>query len=592
MKPILLERTVDLASARGAVWKILRDTERINRAAGSNALTVKPVESGAVRFLVETTNTGFSLVYDEPPYQWTEGEFLDFERRNHGSPVRLIRVRYTLSDHQGGTRIHARFVLTPRWFFAAPIVWMVGRASINAVCRYFATFDDILRGRAALPSHVTYVDRDRAEKLAAPLRDRIGADVVDRLVTHLTTCSDPEAQAMRPFELASSWGRPDVEVLRACLAATREGLLELRWSMLCPSCGQASETLASLRQLTPEGHCHACDLRYGIELDKAVEAVFRPHPSVRTIDVKPLCVAGPMLTPHVVAQGYTEAGGAVELVAPAPGRYRAFARGGARAEVNVFAGGPDAATLTVDGVAMSPSDVTLAPGGKLTVRFADGGSSHAKLERLEWSFRAATAHRVSMIPEFRALFGSEALREGLAMRVTRTTILFSDLCGSTALYGKVGDAAAFGVVTDCLAYGRKHVEDEGGVVIKTMGDAVMAAFPEPASAVRAGAAMIREWSELQKTNALLEHLDLKVGLFGGACTVVAANGVLDYFGQTVNSAARVQHLAGPREVLVPAEIAGEVEAPAGTRYGEAFGARVKGIEEELVLRKLTLDPPA
>ena len=86
-----------------------------------------------------------------------------------------------------------------------------------------------------------------------------------------------------------------------------------------------------------------------------------------------------------------------------------------------------------------------------------------------------------MIPEFRALFGSEALREGLALRVARTTILFSDLCGSTALYSKVGDAAAFGVVTDCLTYGRAIVERHGGVVIKTMGDAVMAAFPDPAA---------------------------------------------------------------------------------------------------------------
>jgi len=588
MRPFVFERTVDLASPRTEVWMLLRDTDRINRAGGSNPLTVRPVDDGPVRFVVETTNTGFSLVYDEPPYQWTEGERLELERRNHGGPVQHMRVTYELSDHAGGTRIRARFVLTPRWFFAAPIVWLVGRGTLAAVCRYFATFDDVLRGRAALPAQATFVDRHRAEKLAGPLRAKFGSPLVDLLVGYVASSSDVEAQAMRPFDLAAQWKQDDVEVLRLCLASTREGLLELRWSMLCPSCGQASETITTLRDLSPEGHCHACDLRYGVELDKAVEAVFRPHPSIRTIDPRPLCVAGPMLTPHVVAQGFTEAGGSVALVAPAAGRYRAFARGGARGSVNVFEGGPEVAEVIVDGAALSPKDVSVRPGGEVRVGFADGGASHAKLERLDWSFRAATAHRVSMIPEFRALFGSEALREGLAMRVTRTTILFSDLCGSTALYAKVGDAAAFGVVSDCLDYGRKHVERQGGVVIKTMGDAVMAAFPEPASAVRAGAAMLTGWAALQRGKQLMSELDLKVGLFGGACTVIAANGTLDYFGQTVNSAARVQHLAGPGEMLVPQDIAAEVEVPEGVRYGESFGARVKGIQEELALRRVTL----
>lgn len=589
MSAVVFERHIPLRAGRAAVWPLLRDTERLNQAIGSGRLEVEKVDGEPALFRMRTRSGGFPLVYDERPFDWVEGEHLAFERVHHGTPVERIRVRYALADRDGGTELHARWEIVPRWAIARPLAWLVARPQFRRLIRYFETFDAAVHDRAALPLPAPPFDRGRAEVVAEGLRARFDPALIGRLVDHLGSCSDLEAQAVRPFELARAWGVAGDEVLKLCLAATKDGLLELRWAVLCPSCRQASETLPSLRDLRgDEAHCHVCDIHFGLELDRAVEAVFEPHRALRSVDRRPLCVAGPMLTPHVVAQASADSGGLVLAVPREVGRYRVFARGGAAATVDVAAGAPDHAELAIDGSEATPRALTVAPGASVEVRFADAAPRHAKLERTLWSFRAATAHHVSMIPEFRALFGSEALREGLALRVARTTILFSDLCGSTALYSRVGDAAAFGVVTDCLTYGRALVERHRGVVIKTMGDAVMAAFPDPASAVAAGAAMIAGWDELRARGELLRELDLKVGVFGGPCTVVSANGALDYFGQTVNSAARVQHLAGPRELVVPEAIASEVEAPAGTRYGEPFGARVKGIDDELVLRRCTV----
>src|SRR5579862_816002 len=97
--------------------------------------------------------------------------------------------------------------------------------------------------------------------------------------------------------------------------------------------------------------------------------------------------------------------------------------------------------------------------------------------------------------EFRRLFGAEALRPGLALRIGQVAILFSDICGSTALYARVGDAAAFGLVIDCIAYGTAIVERHRGTVVKTIGDALMAAFIDPKDAAAAGAEMIVQWPE-------------------------------------------------------------------------------------------------
>src|SRR5262249_45548259 len=78
---------------------------------------------------------------------------------------------------------------------------------------------------------------------------------------------------------------------------------------------------------------------------------------------------------------------------------------------------------------------------------------------------------------------------------------------------------------------------------------------------------------------------LKLGFFAGACYVVTANGVLDYFGQTVNVASRLQHLAASGEIIMLEEAyaALDAELQASVVVRERFEARVKGVESPLAL---------
>jgi adenylate cyclase len=358
--------------------------------------------------------------------------------------------------------------------------------------------------------------------------------------------------------------------------------LELRWGLVCPSCRTTSQVLPSLRDLGERSHCHACDLRYDTDLDRAVEAQFFPHPLVRVVTEEPYCIGGPALTPHVVAQLPLEANAKGVLGAPADeGRVQLFVRGGATALVEVMAGAPQAVDVTLEHDQVTPAALTVAPGGKLRVDNRSGEGRHAQLQRMGWLSDAATAHHVATLPEFRRLFGAEALKPGLALKVAQVAILFSDICGSTALYSRVGDASAFGLVVDCIAYGTRIVEDHGGTLVKTIGDALMAAFVDAGQAAAAGAEMIARWAEFARPRPLAENVDLKVGAFAGPCTIVKANQTLDYFGQTVNAAARIQHLAGPRELVLSADLAALLGQHASVEAVEAFAAQVKGIDEPL-----------
>jgi class 3 adenylate cyclase len=117
--------------------------------------------------------------------------------------------------------------------------------------------------------------------------------------------------------------------------------------------------------------------------------------------------------------------------------------------------------------------------------------------------------------------------------------------------------------------------------VKTIGDALMAAFIDPNDAAAAGAEMIAKWSDFARGNALAATIELKVGAYAGPCTIVKANDVLDYFGQTVNAAARIQHLAGPRELVLSAALAERLTEDSGVERIEGFAAKVKGIDEPL-----------
>jgi class 3 adenylate cyclase len=163
------------------------------------------------------------------------------------------------------------------------------------------------------------------------------------------------------------------------------------------------------------------------------------------------------------------------------------------------------------------------------------------------------------------------LRPGENISVGTLTVVFTDLRGSTALYREIGDAPAFGRVLDHFAVIRAEVEWAGGAVVKTMGDAVLAVFQSPASAVGA----------MQKAQCSLQDagLSLKVGIHSGPCIAVTLNGRLDYFGTTMNLGARLAGLSDGSDILVTQGVLDDPEVQAMSYSTQAVAAELKGLDE-------------
>jgi class 3 adenylate cyclase len=121
-----------------------------------------------------------------------------------------------------------------------------------------------------------------------------------------------------------------------------------------------------------------------------------------------------------------------------------------------------------------------------------------------------------------------------------------------------------------------------GAVTKTIGDAVMAAFLTPADAIQAALDMRETVEQLNRDRPQRDFI-LKIGLHKGAAIAVTLNERLDYFGQTVNVAARVEGLAGGDEICLTDEVyrASGVEALLAPFAPKRVDAALRGINQTM-----------
>src|SRR6185295_9680654 len=133
------------------------------------------------------------------------------------------------------------------------------------------------------------------------------------------------------------------------------------------------------------------------------------------------------------------------------------------------------------------------------------------------------------------------------------------------------------------------VRTNSGAIVKTIGDAVMATFPSPDFGLRAALEMRDAMDHLNRGQRH-EDLILKIGMHEGPCLAVTLNDRLDYFGQTVNIAARVQGLAETRNIFATEPVVTN-DVVAGILRERSLVASpqralLKGIKDELTVYEI------
>jgi len=164
-------------------------------------------------------------------------------------------------------------------------------------------------------------------------------------------------------------------------------------------------------------------------------------------------------------------------------------------------------------------------------------------------------------------------------------VLFADVSGSTKLYETVGDVSALEAIGRCLSLVRIACEGQGGRVVKTIGDEIMAVFPGPDEAAEAAAEMQARVTEQPPVGRL--RLAIRVGFHFGPA--IAVDG--DVFGDSVNVAARMTALAKGEQVILSASTADALSPLVRARVREIDSLTVKGKQEEIGIFELMWQGP-
>ena len=525
-------------------WRLVADTEWMSRTAGNGALLRMDTERQPDGFLMLVGEMGaplgMSVPFGEVWSSWVHQSFFR-QVRDLRSPIAARSdYRASLEPCEGGVRAVVEMSLTgPGWatFFRRAL-------SLSVMERKWAA---ALQGLGEPETEVfgPALRKLDPEAAAAVRRWRENAEtgLVDLLERHYRCARPADLGKIRPFELADRWGVSRDALLDTLLTGVDAGASELYWSMRCVRCyGQVAQGRL-LSDLADHADCPACGITTATDLGENVEVLFAPHPSVvRELEVN-FCTVYPARAPaqHVVLT--LAAGQALSLPVSVPAGHWRLGRGDGFPDVDVHAGEEGSSDLRWR---LDSQGTMQVRAGEITLDVANDSPQRIRLH-LTRNGGAAPVVPASLLTtreSFRRRLGHQVLAPDLRIGVRSVAFLFTDLSGSTAMYEELGDARAFAVVRDHFAILRAATSLHDGTVVKTIGDAVMASFYDATAALAAAIEMQAKFNAWVPSLGMEQPLTLKVGVHVGSALVVHSDQAgIDYFGGTVNLAARAQGAA-------------------------------------------------
>lgn len=469
--------------------------------------------------------------------------------------------------------------------------------------------------------------------------------VISKFETMIRSADDYALFRVNPLQYAKEKGLTEPEAIDLFLYAAKIGLFEMEWHLVCSSCCSVVSSFRTLAQVHAHFVCAVCAAVNTANLDDFIQVTFTlstqvrdniyRHPENLSIedfylryhlskDILPFpdgrvfhetlqaitvgrsylparektvfeFDAQPGLLPITNAQNTTSVG---FIVTPEP------APSPQVIEIELVAD-----KFHVTNMNLTERQLPNGPGLIHFDQFGQVAAGQIRVEITNTTQQRGTAWMLNFGPEnapqtppiapflsgkrlfssqtFLDLFRSEVVSNEEGLGVRDITVLFTDLKGSTALYEKIGDPQAFFLVRQHFDTLGRVINRHAGAIVKTIGDAVMATFLNPLDAVRAAVEILTAIDDFNQ--GIAEKMILKIGVHRGHSIAVTLNDRLDYFGQTVNIASRVQGLAEAGEVYITQDI---YEAPGvrdalGAHQVEPLETAIRGIREKIRVYKIS-----
>ncbi|MFT5680283.1 MAG: adenylate cyclase [Myxococcota bacterium] len=576
------------AIPRSRAWRMLGDTDWMNRVSGGASVLEQSVslqKDGLPAIVGNIAGPmGMKLPFEEVWTSWAAGQYFRQVRDVH-SPL-LRRTDYHARLHTTGDLVEPEITLQVT--VPAALKSIISMFQVSAIQRKWQRLLDAL-GEGQTPVRTL---PDAARVALDRWETRTEPGIVASFREHLLTASPTELQRLRGFALADQWGRPRAEVLDAMLHGVEAGALELYWSVRCTRCLGQVAVSESLSDLADHADCPACRIGFETDLGANVEVLFSPHPGLVPRIEEQFCTLYPAASPDLFGVFTLAPDQQLQQTIDLPaGRWR-LGSGGEKPDLMLESehSGADA----VDWRQSDPKGTRVIAPGPVQLHLHNDSDSRRRVyligtktdDRIPASY--LTSH-----PGFRDRMSHQVLAPDLRISVRSVVLLFTDLSGSTAMYEELGDARAFAVVRDHFVILKAAVAECGGVVVKTIGDAVMASFHDTTDAMRCALQMQEALTPWAGGLGLIVPPRLKIGIHVGSALAVHSDASgLDYFGGSVNLAARAESAAEGGQIVWTQSVQDDPRIPellaASGRTVEAMERELKGLKGATRLYRLII----
>jgi len=603
---IFIENTYHFEAPTAVVWRAFSNTAllgELNGEAGYRAQNELQSDGSVIRRARGDKFGPFVTEWVEDLGEWVAERYARSHRIVTIGMFESATLEAELKETAAGSSLTVRLNMVPRGF----IGWVGKTFGIAkaAMTKVLQNAESLVTAEIAKPnsdqdgySYLHYqapaLQPDAQLRLTAITQELKEIEkqpgLSERLVNYLSRAPEVFLERIRPIPLAREWQQETADVIDICLAATSLGLMTLRWEVLCPRCQNDQTGSANLAELPTSVHCGTCNIDYDRDFSANVELLFAPADWLRPMDDAATCLMGPDSVPHIKVQRHVPAGGMLSVDPPLKaGGYRVrTAEAGSERSYDWDGSEPfPTVLLRADG------EFELLPGrsAEIELRNENALARTFVIEELGWRADALTGDKAIASTAFRRYCPEQLLSPGDDVRIENIVFLFTDLKGSTSLYESIGDTAAYNLVRDHFVYLTELVDRYEGTLVKTMGDAVMAVFANPANAVEAA---IMAQSGVGDFNAGRndQGMILKIGLHQGACIAVTNDRVLDYFGSTVNLSSRLENTSHGGDIVLSAALAADAAVQQVIKKNAQFKAspeniEVKGIEGTIAIVRLT-----
>lgn len=533
------------------LWPWLIDTSSFNKRLGIPEMKFVEKEG---KLFGRSKNAGILMEWEEVPWEWEYCKGLNNARIYSKGLARYVQTRYVLEKlPENKTKLIVYFGWIPRGILGR-IILKVGMKQLYK--SYQKSLADLLEDIETRKKNESILSLNKSLRNSSSaresiklkqiknnlLREGIEETLIDRVIDYILTEDENELYRIRIKKLASEWKIPLDNLLILFLHGCRQGLFTLSWDVICPHCRGVRSELFNLGDVPSQDSCDVCGIDFESTKLNTIEVTFHVHPSIREVQKRFFCAAEPATKTHIRFQRTVPPDSEyITNLLLNDGVFRLRVSG--EKKYNLLELQPSSPETFQWSADQREQELSAKP--MPTVQILNGEKSPRTFiieERKEDSISLRPIELFNF-QDFRDLFSEQAIASDLQLDIGVQTILFTDIVGSTRFYLTEGDNGAFKEVREHFVQAFRIIKEHKGAVVKTIGDAVMASFSNPLDSFLASI-------ELQKTFQISpeNRIQIRISIHSGQCLAVNLNSNIDYFGNTVNYASKLQGITEAGEI--------------------------------------------